>query len=218
LDSDPDTVTITVEDTTAPTVDAGSDQTVTEGTPVTLNGSATDICDALLDYEWREGTTVLGNSATLVHTFPVGVHTVTLEATDDSGNIGTDTVVVTVNPADGNTEGKVEGAGWFRISRVRRTLEMNVEFRSGGFTSEEVMYENHTPNARVNMVATSITTFVISGSTVDIEGTAEVNGVPGHTFVLQIVDSNPDSFDITITGPIPDSAAGTVRGDFIFTP
>jgi hypothetical protein len=96
LDSDPDTVDITVVDTTPPTVDAGPDQTVTEATPVTLNGSATDICDPSLDYEWSEGSTVLGNAATLTHIFPVGTHTVTLKAIDDSGNGGTDTVVVTV--------------------------------------------------------------------------------------------------------------------------
>jgi len=95
-----DTVLITVQDTTPPFVDAGEDVTVEqeapEGTQVTLNGNATDAVDAELDYLWSENGTILGGEANLTYTFSLGTHVLTLNATDNSGNTGTDTVNVTV--------------------------------------------------------------------------------------------------------------------------
>lgn len=95
-----DTVNITVQDTTAPIVDAGEDVMVEQeshdGTEVTLVGYATDIADIDLDYLWTENGVVLGNEVNLTYTFNLGSHLVTLSATDDSGNEGSDTVTVTV--------------------------------------------------------------------------------------------------------------------------
>jgi len=95
-----DTVNITVQDTTPPFVDAGEDVTVEQespaGTQVTLKGNATDLADTELDYVWSANGTIIGNVANLTHTFNLGTHLVTLNATDDSGNTGTDTVIVTV--------------------------------------------------------------------------------------------------------------------------
>lgn len=95
-----DTVSVTVVDTTPPTVYAGEDITVEqesyEGTEVTLSGNATDLVDTELDYVWTENGTILGNEANLTYTFNLGTHELTLSATDDSGNTGSDTVVVTV--------------------------------------------------------------------------------------------------------------------------
>ncbi len=97
---DSDEVIITIEDTIPPIVDAGPDITVEQaaraGTEVTLNGSASDICDASLDYEWIEGGIIIENALTVTKVFNLGTHTLTLKATDDSGNVGTDTVVVNV--------------------------------------------------------------------------------------------------------------------------
>jgi hypothetical protein len=95
-----DTVNITVQDTMPPFVDAGEDVTVEQespaGTQVTLNGNATDYADTELDYVWSENDIILGNETTLTHTFSLGTHVLTLNATDDSGNTGTDTVTVIV--------------------------------------------------------------------------------------------------------------------------
>ena len=98
--NDTATVNITVLDTTPPTVDAGEDITVEQesynGTEVTLSGNATDLADIELDYVWTENGMILGNEANLTYTFNLGTHELTLSATDDSGNTGSDTVVVTV--------------------------------------------------------------------------------------------------------------------------
>lgn len=84
-----------------PVADAGADQTLNDGDGtgaewVTIAGSATDADGSIVAYQWSEGTTELGTSATLNTTLAVGVHTLTLTATDNEGAVGSDTVVVTV--------------------------------------------------------------------------------------------------------------------------
>ncbi len=84
-----------------PVADAGSDQQVSSGTMVTLDGSgSTDsIGGDNLTYRWTEGSTVLseGTAASFVsHVFSSGTHTITLNVTDDTG-FDTDTVIVRVN-------------------------------------------------------------------------------------------------------------------------
>ena len=95
-----DSVEVKIVDTTPPAVDAGPDLTVEQespaGTKVTLNGTATDICSTQLSFTWSENGVVLGTEQNLTHTFSQGTHTVTLNATDVSGNIGSDSVTVKV--------------------------------------------------------------------------------------------------------------------------
>ena len=107
-----DTVTITVQASTAPTANAGADQTVTAGTTVTLDGSASsDPENQALTYAWTQtaGTTVTLSSATAIKptfTAPSGVTsdetlTFSLRVTDPGGLASAaDTVTVTVTPRD----------------------------------------------------------------------------------------------------------------------
>ena len=89
-----------------PDADAGPDQTVTDsnrdGTElVSLNGSASSDPDGtIVSYAWREGGTSIGVGPTVTAALSVGVHTFTLEVTDDGGGTATDIVVVTVQPAN----------------------------------------------------------------------------------------------------------------------
>ena len=89
--TDSGSMTVTVVDTTPPSVDAGPDITVEQetlaGTEVTLSALVSDICDPSPYVEWSHGPT---------YVFPLGDTTVTVTATDASGNVGTDTVVVHV--------------------------------------------------------------------------------------------------------------------------
>jgi hypothetical protein len=101
-----DTVNIIVEkDQTAPVVNAGPDITVEqeshEGTQVILNGTATNTVSTRFNFTWSENSTVLKFEANvtntmLIYTFNLGTHVVTLSATDEAGNTGTDNVTVTV--------------------------------------------------------------------------------------------------------------------------
>jgi len=85
---------------TAPTADAGANQTVEcEGatTGVDLDGSASTAGSGTINsYSWTEGATALGTGAMLTVNLPVGVHNITLTVTDTGGGSDTDDVVITV--------------------------------------------------------------------------------------------------------------------------
>jgi hypothetical protein len=86
--SDSDDVTITVIDTTLPTLDVAditAEQTSAEGTPVDIPAVATDICDPA-PVVTHDGLTI----------YPLGETTVTFTATDASGNSTTSSITVTV--------------------------------------------------------------------------------------------------------------------------
>ena len=89
----------------APAANAGADLTVedTGGDGqelVTLDGSGSSDPDGtIVSYEWRDGDAVVGLVATPEVWLSVGTHVLTLTVSDDDGAAGTDTVVVTINPA-----------------------------------------------------------------------------------------------------------------------
>jgi len=64
-------------------------------------GGSFDPDGTIVSYAWKEGTTVLGTTASITKDFSVGTHTVTLTVTDNDGATGTDTMDVTVgSPSD----------------------------------------------------------------------------------------------------------------------
>ncbi len=92
---------------TAPTVNAGEDQTIRLPTAtVELSGSATDAENNTLTYAWTsspaDGVTFANATAAATQaTFTTaGAYTLTLTANDGT-TTGSDTVVITVEPADG---------------------------------------------------------------------------------------------------------------------
>jgi len=96
-----DDVIVTVNANQPPTADAGTDQTVTDNDysgseSVTLSGSGSDADGTIAAYEWKEGTTPLGNGPSISVDLAVGVHTITLTVTDNGGATGSDNVIVTV--------------------------------------------------------------------------------------------------------------------------
>jgi uncharacterized protein YhjY with autotransporter beta-barrel domain len=98
-----DTVQITVTaPARPPTANAGADQNIADadgqlGELVTLTGTGTDPDGTIASYQWLNGTTVLGTSATLPVRLPDGVSTLTLVVTDNAGLTATDTMQATIS-------------------------------------------------------------------------------------------------------------------------
>ncbi|MFC1925706.1 PKD domain-containing protein [Chloroflexota bacterium] len=93
-----DTVLIKVQPNQSPVAEAGANQTVKEGSKVTLDGSGSSDTDGTIaSYKWWEGAILLSNNLSFDRAFAIGIHTVTLEVTDEDGATGTDTVLITVN-------------------------------------------------------------------------------------------------------------------------
>ncbi|RRS32935.1 MAG: hypothetical protein P794_00005, partial [Epsilonproteobacteria bacterium (ex Lamellibrachia satsuma)] len=72
----------------SPTADAGPDQTVTQGSSVTLDGSGSSDTDgSISSYSWSDGTnTWTGVSPTISTSgWTIGSHTITLTVTDNDG-------------------------------------------------------------------------------------------------------------------------------------
>ena len=86
----------------APNADAGPDQLVTDADKngvetVTLDGTGSSDSDGTIaSYEWKEGGTVLGSTATITIDLATGVHTITLTVSDDDGATSKDTVEINV--------------------------------------------------------------------------------------------------------------------------
>ena len=116
-----DTCTITVTQINTnnpPTANAGADQTVNEGTTVTLNGSASTDDEGIASYSWSQtsGTAVtLLNSDTTTPSFTApqlssgsSALVFTLTVTDTGGLTSTDSCTVTVN---GDNDAPTANAG-----------------------------------------------------------------------------------------------------------
>lgn len=82
-----------------PIANAGADQTVTIGTSVSLDGSASrDTDGSIVSYEWDFGDGAKSTGEMVTHTYSeVGTYTVTLTVTDNRGIKTSDTLTVQVN-------------------------------------------------------------------------------------------------------------------------
>ena len=86
----------------SPVADAGPDQSAddADGDGVesfTLDGSASaDPNGSIVSYEWRDGPTLLGTTASIGATLSLGVHTIVLTVTDDENETASDSAVITV--------------------------------------------------------------------------------------------------------------------------
>jgi len=94
-----DQMTVTVQNV-APTVNAGPDMTVDEGTPLTFTGGFSDpgwLDTHAIEWDFGDGSQKDTESLIPTHTYADdGTYTVSLMVTDDDGGVGTDSVLVMV--------------------------------------------------------------------------------------------------------------------------
>jgi hypothetical protein len=98
--SDEDTMTVTVNDISPPVVNAGSDQTVTVGKTLVLDGSLSTDNGQIKDYTWTftyDGEEQVLSGKEVSFTFTKGgVYDILLTVTDQSGNSKNDSVRIIV--------------------------------------------------------------------------------------------------------------------------
>jgi len=102
------TITVSEEDKTDPSADAGATQTVNVGDSVTLNGERSSDNVEVTKYQWdvdNDGDFERsGSSISLSYDTP-GERQITLRVEDAAGNTDTDTVTVEVNTVDSDGDG-----------------------------------------------------------------------------------------------------------------
>ncbi len=95
-----ETINETVNETQnlAPISVAGADQTILEGTSVTLDGSASNDNDGeILVYQWKKDNEILVNNVSItLSNLALGIHTFTLTVVDNDIASHTDEIVITV--------------------------------------------------------------------------------------------------------------------------
>ena len=170
-----DTVLVTIEDTTPPSLSLPADatvwQTTPEGTPATdprlepffTGSAATDLCDA---------SPAITDDAPVI--LPVGVTIVTFTATDASGNEATGVTAVTVQEADGTLVTNTNDSGF-------GSLRAAMDYANANPGPDTIRFDIAGAGPHVIQPATGLPTLTDAGTTVD--GTTQ----PGYTDAPLIV-------------------------------
>ena len=202
-----DSVTITVNDTTAPNSEAGTDVTVDQGDLVTFNGNLSSDNVGIVNYTWvfeDNGMHVLYGLVPSFRFENAGAFNVTLTITDKAGNTHADNMTVTVL----DTTPPVADAG--EDSEVKQWDPVHFL----GNATDNVGVVNHT------------WTFTYDGATIVLHG-SKVNftfNIPGgYDVTLTVTDaagnSANDTLSVTVLEgkPVRDKVANLALGPFKWT-
>jgi len=123
--TDTDTMTVTVNDVTAPVAEAGPDLTIEAGTRVTFDGNGSTDNVGVVNYTWTfnhgtDGTVLYGVSPSFTFKVP-GVYSAILRVTDAVGLWHEDTLILTVN----DITPPVADAGPDRMVPVLTSVSLN---------------------------------------------------------------------------------------------
>jgi subtilisin family serine protease/subtilase family serine protease len=186
---------------TRPVANAGPDQSVTDndgdGTAaITVDGSASfDRNGTIASYAWREGNSFLSGNAIATVSLPAGVHTLTLEVTDNDGESATDSVDVTITPASGQVsvaataaQAKEAGAvsGMFTFTRAGNTsAPVTVHYKVEGTASAASDYQPLSAQVTIAAGSPSASVMVVPIDDAEYEGneTVIVTIVPSQGYL-----------------------------------
>ncbi len=138
---DTDTVSITVEDQTVPDAEANANKTVVKvGDPISLEAKDSSDNLNITSYSWEFGDGETATGEVVTHSYAsTGNYTVTLTVSDAAGNTGTDTLDITVEEEDKDTEPPVADAGEDRTVKVGENFTLD-----GSNSTDNVGIENYT--------------------------------------------------------------------------
>ncbi len=236
---DLDNMTVTVNDITLPSADAGPDQTVDEGTIVTFNGNGSTDNVGIVNWTWSftDGLPVMiyGSNTTYLFDSP-GTFVVTLNVSDAADNWHADTMTVTVldtsEPLANAGENRTVPAGtmvtlngslssdnvgikkfsWsFSYDGVERTLDGEVvSFEFDKGGSYEIVLTVTDRSDNTDEDAVTITV-IETGKVTGIVLDKDGNPVPGST--VEITASNGFKYTTT-TGPDGSFSVDVFYGSF----
>ncbi len=175
-----------------PTANAGPSQTVTAGTPVTLNGTQSFSADPNANYTWtfNNGTsqTMIGNNKTVTWTFnTIGIYNVTLTVTDSNGISTANITIIVQNTSTPNAviTGITQG----------ETIQLNQTVTLDGSQSSE------TNNITITQYLWTITNLDSLGSEYAQKSFSGINGT--YTF------STGGHYNVTLTVVDPENLTDT---------
>jgi hypothetical protein len=216
--SDPDkgsvssSTSLTVQNV-APTAQAGPDQFVMEGAPVTLNGSFVD--PGTQDghtFSWTvtasDGQTVATGSGPSFTFTPnqLGVYTVSLTVTDSDGGVGTSTATVTVLSGVHSQGSGIVSAGPAQVITTGSSVTLNAMFSDPSIAAGSTIQWS---------AAAASGQVVATGSGPSFTFTPSQSGT--YTVTLSVTESNgiTATSTTTVTATTPDlvSITGTVFMD-----
>lgn len=202
---------------TAPIVNAGPDMTIIDSDNngsqvVKLQGSASDAENNIVKYYvHKNGQAYAGGTVPFIFvqelTLPVGVHTMTFEATDAGGLVGRDTVVITVKAPNINTAPVVNAGA--DITLVSDTTASSYNIKLSGSATDK---ENNISQYRIFVngslklsgstasTLTSTLAFAAGKNTVRMEA-QDTGGLIGSDEVLVTVDAKANTAPKVTAGP-----------------
>jgi hypothetical protein len=188
----------------SPVADAGSDQTITLGDFVALDGSKSyDPDGTILSYVWsfENGETIDGVSATHMYN-SVGNHMVTLMVTDDHGAIGSDSTVIAVTD------------GYIKTMYVS-DIALSISHKGANAVAQaEVSIIDADGDPVANATVTGRWSGLVSSTAT---GTTDSNGSVSLTS-LKAKKSGAFTFtviDVSVGGYTYDESANIITSDFI---
>lgn len=197
-----DTLIVTVE-SHAPMVDAGPDQTVSQGDTVIFDGSFSDDDSTSWTIEWDfdDGGIVVSDDLSPTWVFyDVRLYTVTMTVTDDSGAVGMDTVLITVL----NVAPTVEAGTDLSVSEGTE-VEFQGSFIDPGNDSWGISWDFGDGSSAVSDTLEPLHTYVDDGTyTVTLTVIDQYGGVGTDTLEVTVTNVAPTIILFTFSQPNPD--------------
>jgi hypothetical protein len=202
------TRTVTVEDTLPPEIIAAivEPQVVEVGQTVNYDAVIGDECGFTVEWDFGDGNPASSDNPT-THIYDYAdIYTVTLTATDTSGNFTTEEFFVVVYDISG---GFVTGGGWIWSPAGALMVDQDIEGKANfGFVSKYKKGAN-VPTGQTEFVfqagdlnfhSSSYDWFVVNqnDSNAQFKGSGTINGEGDYKFMLWAGDHDPDTFRIKI--------------------